>query len=297
MELRVNNTNDGTAEQPYLRTDINYANVKGLPVYTSAPQGDDLALHYAVKQAGYQGIQGGIQAFCQHLGLGITGGGRVNSPEDAMVIAIDGKDKGYDCITLHVGWGIEDDDTCYSLVEAVLNASAQANIPLYIETHRATITQDIWRTVKLTQVFPEIRFNGDFSHWYTGLEMVYGDINAKFAFLQPVFDRVRFIHGRISAPGCIQVDIGDGHNRLNVNHYCEMWTRSMQGFLMTAQPGDYLCFTPELLGPEISYARLIPNADGTWVEEGDRWQQALVHTQLARQCWADARRRLSYLAQ
>ena len=45
-----------------------------------------------------------------------------------------------------------------------------------------------------------------------------------------------------------------------------------------AQPGDYLCFAPELLGPEISYARLIPNAKGEMVEESDRWQQALVYT-------------------
>ena len=56
----------------------------------------------------------------------------------------------------------------------------------------------------------EIRFNGDFSHYYTGQEMVYGDIEAKWTFMQPIFDRVRFIHARIGSPGCMQVDIGDG---------------------------------------------------------------------------------------
>ena len=289
----VKNTNDGTQREPYLRTDINYANVKGLPAYSSAPQGDDRALHLAVKQAEYMGIQGGDPALCKELGLGTTGGGRVNEVADAQKVAQEGKAKGYECVTLHVGWGMENDDEVCRLVEAVLNASAQIDIPLYIETHRATITQDIWRTVKVTEQFPEVRFNGDFSHWYNGLEMVYGNIQAKFDFLRPVFERVRFLHGRIAASGSMQVDIGDGKDRLNVTHFREMWTRAMAGFLKTAQPGDYICFAPELLGPEISYARLIPNAQGAWVEESDRWQQAKVYTQLARECWAEAKLRAS----
>ncbi|MCL5997289.1 MAG: hypothetical protein M1546_14720 [Chloroflexi bacterium] len=290
----VRNTNDGTNREPYLRTDINYANVKGLPANSSAPKGDDRALHEAVKRAGYQGIQGGDLALCRELGLGATGGGRVNQPEDATAIAREGKAKGYDCVTLHVGWGMEDDDEVHRLVEAVLNASAQFDLPMYIETHRATITQDIWRTVKLTEWFPEVRFNGDFSHWYAGLEMVYGNIEAKFDFLQPVFDRVRFFHGRISSSGCIQVDIGDGTGRLNVAHFREMWTRSMVAFLRSAQPGDFLCFTPELLGPEINYARLIPAQTGEWVEESDRWQQALLYTRIAQECWAEARQKQAH---
>jgi hypothetical protein len=290
----VRNTNDGTTREPYLRSDISYGNVKGLPTYSTAPQGDDHALHAAVKAAGYMGIQAGDPHLCRELGIGVTGGGRVNVPEEAARIAQDASAKGLDCVTLHVGWGMEDEDQVCRLVEAVLNASVQFNVPLYIETHRATITQDIWRTVHFTGQFPEVRFNGDFSHWYTGLEMVYGNIEEKFDFLQPVFERVRFLHGRIGVGGSIQADIGDGMVRPNVAHFREMWTRSMFGFLRSAQPGEYLCFTPELLGPEISYARLIPNVKGEWVEESDRWQQAFVLTRIARECWNEAKRRLAH---
>ena len=38
----------------------------------------------------------------------------------------------------------------------------------HIETHRATICQGMWRTVQFVKRFPELRFNGDFSHWYAG---------------------------------------------------------------------------------------------------------------------------------
>lgn len=69
---------------------------------------------------------------------------------------------------------MEDDDEAARLIDAVLNASVRYDVPLYVETHRATIFQDLWRAVQFVARFPELRFNGDFSHWYTGLEMVYG---------------------------------------------------------------------------------------------------------------------------
>jgi hypothetical protein len=64
-------------------------------------------------------------------------------------------------MTVHAGWGIEEDDEVFFLVEAILKASAKHKILVFIETHRATITQDIWRTVRITREFPEILSNGE----------------------------------------------------------------------------------------------------------------------------------------
>ena len=290
----IPNCNDGSNRLPRLRVDINGSNIMGLPKFSSVPRGDDQAVLSAVKAAGFEGIQTGSKiAAARALGLGVTGGGRINTPEEAELRAIDAKKLGVDCFTVHVGWGIEDDDEVYRLVEATLRASEKHQVPIYIETHRATITDDMWRTVQLTKKFPEIRFNGDFSHWYTGHEMPYGDIEAKWQFIQPVFDRVRFIHGRIGNAACMQVDIGsDGEDRKYVEHFKEMWTRSFVGFLTTAKPGDYICFTPELLGPEAFYARQFKNAAGELIEESDRWQQAIIYRDIARACWDEALLRL-----
>ena len=49
-----------------------------------------------------------------------------------------------------------------------------------------------------------------------------------------------------------------------------------------------LGFAPELLPAEVGYARLVPGPDGSPVEEGDRWSQALVLTGLAERCFAAA---------
>ena len=288
----IANTNDGSTRAPYLRSDINTGNIYGLPPESKVPRGDEPALAAALKAAGFMGVQGMSPKVCAAAGLGATGGGRVDKVGEADALAARAKDEGYSCCTLHVAAGFEDDATMLALAEDIAKASERRAMPLYIETHRATLTTDIYRTVQLAKRFPEIRFNGDFSHWYTGHEMVYGDFNAKLEFIEPVFERVRFIHGRIGNPGSMQVDIGDGSNQTYVEHFKEMWTRSFKGFLKSARPGDYICFAPELLGPNIFYARVFKNSKGELQEEGDRWQQALLYTQIAKECFAKAQREL-----
>jgi hypothetical protein len=116
--------------------------------------------------------------------------------------------------------------------------------------------------------------------------------------MQPIFDRVRFMHGRIGSPGCMQVDVGDGrqvpqvHGPSNfMEHFREMWTRAMAGFLKSAKPGDYLVFAPEILAPHIYYGRKFPGPDGALREESDRYAQALVYAGIARECFAAAQKR------
>ncbi len=288
----IPNTNDGTSQAPYLRCDLSAGNLFGLPPESSGPHGDERVLVAAAKAAGFMGIQGVAPKLCAEFGLGATAGGRVNKPGEADGIAAKLKDEGYACVTLHVGSGFEDDAEMFAVAEDIIRASERRQFPIYIETHRATLTTDIWRTIQLAKRLPEIRFNGDFSHWYTGHEMVYGDLPKKFELIEPVFQRVRYIHGRIGNPGSMQVDVGDGKNLTYVDHFKEMWTRSFTGFLKSAKPGDYICFAPELLASNIYYARLIKNQQGELKEEGDRWQQALLYTHLAKECFEAAKKRL-----
>ena len=253
----------------------------------------------AIRDAGYEGVQfvNAVSveeaAACRALGLGMTSSGRVNEPSEAAALAARFAAEGVECGTLHLGWGLEDDTTARRLIESVLNASERYGVPLYVETHRATVFQDMWRTVEFVRTFPELRFNGDFSHWYTGLEMVYGGFERKLAFIAPVLERVRFLHGRIGNPGSIQVDVGDGDERRHpyVAHFRAMWIQACKGFLSAARPGDYLCFTPELLAPGIYYAREFVRPDGTVYEESDRWDQSLVLDRIAQECFNAANSR------
>ena len=293
----IANTSDGSQSPPRLRTYLNLMALEGLPEFSAAPDTKEPdGLLAAIRASGYDGVQfiepvtGAQQAACERLGLGKTGLGRVNKTGDAQELAARFRDEELECATLHVGWGMEDDAQSARLISAVLDASVKHRIPLYVETHRATIFQDLWRTVEFVKRFPELRFNGDFSHWYTGLEMVYGGFEAKLEFIAPVLERVRFIHGRIGNPGCIQVDVGDGDatSRPFVNHFRAMWTAAFRGFLATAKAGDYILFVPELLSPQIYYARTFSQNGAPAAEESDRWQQSLVLKRIAEECFHTA---------
>ncbi len=289
--MNIPNVHFATNEKPSLRLDLNMGTVHGLPEWSTGPKCEGAAFYEAVRDAGFAGVQGGDIALARSAGLGVTGSSRVNRPGEALDLARQWQDAGLDCVTLHVGTELYSDEEMFAVAEDVVAASDRTGFPLYIETHRATITQDIWRTVQLVTRLPEIRFNGDFSHWYCGCEMIYGDLEAKFDLLAPVFERVRHFHGRIASPGCMQVGIGDGNPDF-IAHFREMWTRGFVGFLRTAAPGDAICFAPEIL-PGPNYARLFPGPDGMLREETDRWAEALKMNAIAAACFAEAERRVS----
>ncbi|MEL0456033.1 hypothetical protein WJN01_07335 [Flavobacteriaceae bacterium SZ-1-7] len=288
----IKNTNDGTNNPPTLRVDINYGTLDDLPSFSTGPKGSDHEKHVAISKAGFGGIQDGNPELCKEFGLQLTAHARINKVGDLDELMPVWKNGNYNCASIHLGWGMESDEEMDNLVSYVIKRSEKFDFPIYIETHRATVTQDLWRTVELTKRFPEIRFNGDFSHWYTGQEMVYGGIENKWKFIQPVFDRVRFMHGRIGNPGSIQVDVKD-KNASYVQDFKEMWKRSFLGFLKSAKPGDYICFTIELLKAEIFYERTILDKNGKEQEEGDRWQQALLYKEIIQECWEAAQKELN----
>jgi hypothetical protein len=278
---------------PSLRRDLNVGTTWSLPPWSTGPRGDEQAVLEAALEAGYQGIQGANPRRCRDLGLVPTTFAIQPVPGGLVDQARRWADLGFACCTVLLGTGLEDDDVAAQLVEELLEASWSVGIPLYVETHRATVTQDMWRTVKLVERFPDLRFNGDFSHWYTGHDLPMGDLDDKLGFLAPVFERIRYLHGRIATSGCIQVDVGDGDGS-SVADFRAMWTWAMSGFITGAArdavtPTDLqLGFAPELLPPEVGYARLMPGPDGEPREEGDRWRQALVLTRIAEECFSAA---------
>jgi len=283
---------------PAMRRDLNIGTTWLLPAWSRGPHGDEQAVLEAAREAGYQGVQGANPRRCRALGLVPTTFDLRPVPGGLVERARKWADLGFACSTLLVGTGMESDDEAARLIEEVLQASVSARIPLYVETHRATVTQDLWRTLQLVKRFPEVRFNGDFSHWYTGHEMPTGDFDAKLDLLAPVFERVRYLHGRIGTAGCIQIDVGDGlaEERPSVAHFRAFWTRAFAGFLATAAddlvpPADMeMGFAPELLPPEFGYALVMPGPGDELRETGDRWEQALVLSRMASECFVEARR-------
>jgi hypothetical protein len=293
--------NNGSDAAPKLSVYLNLDNLVDLRADSVWPGLEGLPRYQRLLADGFEGVQLTANdaplagAPLPHCGLD-----RINTTAEADAITAKHAERGDLCITVHAGWGLENDDEVFRLVEAILTASDRHRLPIFIETHRATVTQDLWRTVQIARRFPEVRFNGDFSHYYCGQELEYGDWAGKLDFMEPIFNRAGFLHGRIASSGCMQVPIGaelpsrQAHGIVNyLDRFKELWTRAMLGFLRKAEHGDVLIFAPELLSGAHYYAREFPDATGQLAEESDRYAEALLYKGLARACFAEAGRLVS----
>src|SRR5690348_17256693 len=102
---------------------LNTMALYSLPEQSSGFRADANARLELVKEAGFDGIQfanpatEGELAHCRALGLRVCGSGRINRTEDAKTLAELAAKSGYECVTLHVGWGLEDDKEAARLIE------------------------------------------------------------------------------------------------------------------------------------------------------------------------------------
>ena len=263
-----------------LKYHINAGNLWTLGEHSSVPGGADAIDYQGIKRCGFAGVQHYFpEAAALEAGLEMSGMARIVEAKDALPTAKQHAEWGFVASTWHVGTGFESEHEMDALAEAVLDAQSSAGIPIFIETHRATITQDMRRTLDLIDRYPALRFNADLSHWYSGLEMTYGDLDAKLKLLQPVFERVGYMHGRIGHSCTMQLPLRQARDHQCWDHYKTMWTMCLDGFYVNRPDDEDLIFAPELLPAQVqfggethvlNYAQEIEGA-----EVSDRWEEAL----------------------
>jgi hypothetical protein len=173
-------------------------------------------------------------------------------------------------------------------LEALYELCDGVGVPLFIETHRGMITQDLLRTVAYARQVPRAQFTLDASHYVVGGEIIQPDRAPAFnQALSEIIARTACIHGRVSNGEQVQVDIGDGSGPL-VRPYVDWWKAAYRQWQARASAGDFFPFVCEL-GPR-PYAIAAPG--GTALPEGaelsDRRSQALVFKRLAEEIRATA---------
>ncbi len=284
-----------------LEIGLNGWTVRDLPDWSTGPSGSPRERLERLAAARYRHLQledhDPLLPTARTMAFELAGAARADTPAAVRALAQRHADAGFVLTTLHLGTGFESKDEARRLVEAVVDTSSRLGYPLLVETHRATLTQDPFRTIELVETFPELQINADLSHWYTGVEFVYGDMDAKLDALEPVFRRVRYVHGRIGDSGAIQVPVDPARPRPCHRHFSAMWERCFRGFLAAAPDDARIIFCPELLpnavtidgeAIELNYARLVRDATGEHREECDRWAQAGVLSGMAMVAFAAA---------
>ncbi len=162
-------------------------------------------------------------------------------------------------------------------LEALYAASDRAGVPMYIETHRGRVTQDLLRTVYYADYLRRMTFTLDASHYVLAGEINSPDDDAQFTqLLARLVNQTGAVHARVSNGEQVQVDIGDGSAAV-AQPFIRWWTVAYMQWRERAAAGDIFPFVCEL-GPR-PYAIAAPTGE----ELGDRLAQALVFKRIAEQ--------------
>ncbi len=156
-------------------------------------------------------------------------------------------------------------------------------VPLRIETHRHTLTNDLWVTRELLDRVPEVTLLADLSHYVCGQEITLPVTPEHEAMIRRILSRSGAFHGRVASSGQIQLEIGwaEAHAPWTAL-FLRWWEDGFVDWLGRAAPGESLTFTCEL-GPA-PYA--ITGADGQ--DRSDRWTDARHLREQVLDCWRRA---------
>lgn len=171
------------------------------------------------------------------------------------------------------------------LMATLLAVSQASPIPVFYETHRGRLTNDLFWTVDLLDAFPDLALTGDLSHYVTAHEMPLPIEPHLGARIERVVDRCAAFHLRIAGSHQVQIPVEAPISAPWRAVFEGWWRRGIEGWLARAGAGDSLPIVCELGPPP--YA--ITDPEGR--ELTDRWAEAIALKDLARRLFAEAKDR------
>ena len=179
----------------------------------------------------------------------------------------------------------EDVNRCADLVHGWLALAKEADLPLYLETHRMSMTQDMLFTLELMDRVPDVQMIADLSHCMVNQEWTFPPLSDKENVLvQRILDRAGGFQGRVASAQQIQIHLDFPQHQIWVDIFKDWWSRGFKSWKRrhTDEPDARLVFLCELGPPP--YA--ITGADG--YELSDRWEEAQTLKRWAKEMWKES---------
>lgn len=155
----------------------------------------------------------------------------------------------------------------------------EVDFPIFIETHRNRMTNDLHFTLDLLAAKPDLRLLADLSHYVLAREFNMPIDAHDRGMLHQVLDHAWAFHGRVASTEQIQVEISFPQHQVWFDLFKELWEYGMQSWKARAAADAELTFLCEL-GPQ-PYAISGP----TGADTTDRWAESLMIRDAARAIW------------
>jgi hypothetical protein len=159
--------------------------------------------------------------------------------------------------------------------------AGEAGILLLFETHRDGLLNDLYFTLQLMDLVPEMRLCADLSHFVVDRELRMPVPPRDQQYIDRILERSDCLQGRVASREQIQVQLEFPQHRPWVEQFRQWWKQGMRSWRARSPADATLVFLCELGPPPYAIT------DGEQRELSDRWQEAVQIRDWGRQIWRE----------
>ena len=167
------------------------------------------------------------------------------------------------------------------VVNTWLSMARSYDFPLLLETHRNGTLNDLFYTLEVLEMVPELRLCADLSHFVVDRELQLPLGETDQGYFATILERSDSFQGRISSNQQIQIALDFPQHRDWVMQYRQWWAQGILGWARRQRADATLNFLVEL-GPP-AYAITGPDQR----ELSNRWLEGLQIREWVEAIWSD----------
>jgi len=167
------------------------------------------------------------------------------------------------------------------VVRRWMQEAEDSNMPLLFETHRDGLLNDMYFTLQLMDLVPEMRLCADLSHFVVDRELRAPVPERDQKYISSILDRSDCFQGRVASREQVQVAINFQQHQEWVEIFKGWWKEGMRAWRRRNADDATLVFLCELGPPPYAIT------DGEQRELSDRWEESLQIRDWVNEIWMD----------
>jgi len=167
------------------------------------------------------------------------------------------------------------------VVRQWMDEAGAAGLTMLFETHRDSLLNDLYYTLQMIDLVPEMRLCADLSHFVIDREMRDPISTVDQDYIDKILNRSDCFQGRIANREQVQIQIGFPQHQEWVAIFRSWWKMGMRSWRTRNADDATLIFLCELGPPPYAIT------DGNRHELSDRWEEALTIRGWAEEIWRE----------